>query len=275
MDVVKTQIEKVGGIVNIQSKPDKGTTVRIKIPLTLAIIPALIVTSGGDRYAIPQISLVELVRLEGEEKQEAIEMVQSAPVYRLRGNLLPLVYLNDELALQTSPAAEDIVNIIVLQAGYRQFGLVVDEVNDTQEIVVKPLGKQLKDVSSFAGATIMGDGKVALILDVLNFAQHAHVITDMETRDRILADKGEENHQQLDDDQALLLFQAGDDGRLAIPLSKVARLEEFPFSAIERAGNHDVVQYRGQILPLVNLSSALSGTTKQRHKKDGGSPFTP
>ena len=188
MDVVKTNIEKLGGTVDVQSVLGKGTTFKVKIPLTLAIIPALTVTSGGSRYAIPQINLLELVRLEGEHAQASIERIQGAPVYRLRGNLLPLVFLNHELGLDPSSVEDEqhIANIVVLQADDRQFGLVVDAINDTQEIVVKPLGKILKGLSAFAGATIMGDGRVALILDVLGLAQQASVVT--ETHDRATAE---------------------------------------------------------------------------------------
>ena len=161
----------------------------MKIPLTLAIIPALIVTCSGDRYAIPQVSLLELVRLKAEEVGKGIELVHGAPVYRLRGQLLPLVYLNRELKLAADArvSTEGAVNIVVLQADERQFGLVVDKINDTEEIVVKPLRKQLKTVKIFAGSSIMGDGKVALILDVLGLAQHANVVT--EARDRAMASK--------------------------------------------------------------------------------------
>jgi two-component system chemotaxis sensor kinase CheA len=192
MDVVKTNVEKIGGTVDVQSTLGRGTTVRVKIPLTLAIIPALVVTCGGDRYAIPQVSLLELVRLEADEVAKGIDLVHGAPVYRLRGRLLPLVYLNQELKLAADarpPAAETdgAVNIVVLQADERQFGLVVDQINDTEEIVVKPLRKQLKTVKTFAGSSIMGDGKVALILDVLGLAQRASVVT--ETRDRAMIEK--------------------------------------------------------------------------------------
>ena len=136
-------------------------------------------TNRGDRYAIPQISLLELVRLEGEEAKKRIESVQGAPVYRLRGRLLPLVYLDRELRPESTVdqgRKSAVVNIVVLQADERQFGLVVDEINDTEEIVVKPLGKQLKGIKTFAGSTIMGDGRVALILDVLGLAQSANVV---------------------------------------------------------------------------------------------------
>ena len=193
MDVVKTNVEKIGGTVDVQSTRGQGTTVRVKIPLTLAIIPALVVTCGGDRYAIPQVSLIELVRLKADEVGKGIELVHGSPVYRLRGRLLPLVYLNRELKLATNESTtkdDGAVNIIVLQADGRQFGLVVDQINDTEEIVVKPLRKQLKTVKTFAGSSIMGDGKVALILDVLGLAQRASVIT--ETRDRAVTGKAAE-----------------------------------------------------------------------------------
>ncbi len=260
MDVVKTNVEKIGGTVDVQSTLGRGTTVRVKIPLTLAIIPALVVTCGGDRYAIPQVSLLELVRLEPDEVAKGIEMVQGAPVHRLRGRLLPLVYLSRvlELAWVAEPQsrAGNAVNIVVLQAEGRPFGLVVDEINDTEEIVVKPLGKQLKGVNTFAGATIMGDGKVALILDALGLAQKASVISELQ--DRAMAVKepssGEKNAGNR---QTLLLFQTGKNGRMAVPLSLVARLEEFASSKVESTGEQQVVQYRGQIMPLIRISDAV------------------
>src|SRR5262249_34758214 len=151
--------ERIGGTVNIESRPGRGTTLKMKIPLTLAIIPALTITSGGDRYAIPQVSLLELVRLEGEHAERGIEWMHGAPVHRLRGNLLPLVYLNQQRGREAGKdgrGANDEVNIVVLQADDRSFGLIVDAIHDTEEIVVKPLQKQLKGISVFAGATIMG-----------------------------------------------------------------------------------------------------------------------
>jgi two-component system chemotaxis sensor kinase CheA len=258
MDVVKTNIEKIGGTVDVQSKPGTGTTVRMKIPLTLAIIPALIVTSGGDRYAIPQISLLELVRLDGEDAQKGIETIQGVPVHRLRGRLLPLVYLNRELKVEDE--APDLsklpaVNIVVLQADERQFGLVVDEINDTEEIVVKPLGKQLKGIKTFAGSTIMGDGRVALILDVLGVAQTSNVVS--ESRERALSDKERHVASTNGERQTMLLFQCGPDGRMAMDLSLVARLEEFKPEMVECAGDAQVVQYRGQIMPLLRVSDVL------------------
>jgi two-component system, chemotaxis family, sensor kinase CheA len=257
MDVVKTNVEKIGGTVDVQSTPGRGTTVRVKIPLTLAIIPALVVTCGGDRYAIPQVSLLELVRIEADDVGRGVELVHGAPVYRLRGSLLPLVYLTRELRLATTrPTAEDGgVNIIVLQADGRQFGLVVDQINDTEEIVVKPLRKQLKTVKTFAGSSIMGDGKVALILDVLGLAQRASVVT--ETRDHSVAGKAAESAATAGEKQTFLLFAGPGDSRMAIPLSSLARLEEFPVAQVEMSGSQWVTQYRGQILPLIRLNVVL------------------
>jgi two-component system chemotaxis sensor kinase CheA len=209
---------------------------------------------------------LELVRLEGEQARKGIEMIHGAAVYRLRGKLLPLVNLNHELCVEESglerqTAEHAAVNIVVLQADDRQFGLVVDEINDTEEIVVKPLGKQLKGISTFAGATIMGDGQVALILDVLGLAQRANVVS--EVRDRSVGEKTTETESRHDDGESLLLLRGPDDGRMAMPLSLVARLEEFARTAVEKAEGRHVVQYRGQILPLVHLSSAFTERREQ------------
>jgi two-component system chemotaxis sensor kinase CheA len=259
MDVVKTNVEKIGGTLDVQSTLGRGTTVRVKIPLTLAIIPALVVTCGGDRYAIPQVSLLELVRLEADDVGKGIELVHGAPVYRLRGRLLPLVYLNRELKLaadaHSTMKKNGAVNIVVLQADERQFGLVVDQINDTEEIVVKPLRKQLKTVKTFAGSSIMGDGKVALILDVLGLAQRASVIA--ETRDRALTEKATESAAVAAEKQTFLLFAGPGDSRMAIPLSTLTRLEEFPVAQVEMSGSQWVTQYRGRILPLIRLNVVL------------------
>lgn len=253
MDVVRTNIEKIGGSVDIQSAPGKGTTLRVKIPLTLAIIPALIVTTAGERYAIPQVNLLELVRLDGEDAKNSVELIQGAPVYRLRGNLLPLVSLNEELKVAKEDN-NDAINIVVLHADDRQFGLVVEGISDTEEIVVKPLGKQLKGISAFSGATIMGDGKLALILDVMGLAQKARVISENQEKSisKSAASLGAEG-----DRQTLLVFGLEENDRIAIPLSEVARLEEFRCADIERSGEQDVVQYRGEIMPLIYLKEVL------------------
>jgi two-component system, chemotaxis family, sensor kinase CheA len=257
MDVVRTNIEKIGGTVDIHNRLGQGTTLRIKIPLTLAIIPALIVTCAGDRYAIPQISLIELVHVDGSDKDRRIEAVHGAPVYRLRGNLLPLVYLHEVLKLPDSerPAEGEAAHIVVLQIADQLCGLVVDEVNDTEEIVVKPLGKHLKGMSAFAGATIMGDGRVALILDVLGIAQLATVA--VESREGSRADEQRAVAHAAHNRQALLLCRAGSAERIAVPLALVSRLEEFERKQIEQAAGCNVVRYRDRILPLVELSSLI------------------
>ena len=261
MDVVKTNIEKIGGTVDVQSQLGSGTTFKIKIPLTLAIIPALIVNCKAERYAIPQVSLLELVRLDSSQVEEKIEMLHGAPVYRLRGNLLPLVYLRKELYphedLDVVAVADNErgFNIVVLQADDRQFGLVVDKITDSQEIVVKPLGKQLQGISVFAGATIMGDGTVALILDVLGIATKSNVVS--EVHDSAGIDMVAHSHERSSDSQTLLLCRSGGGNRLAIPLAIVARLEEFSDSEVEQAGAQEVVQYRGEIMPLIRLSNML------------------
>lgn len=255
MDVVKTSIEKIGGTVDLQPRLGQGTTLRIRIPLTLAIIPALIVVSDGDRYAIPQVNLLELVRLEGEQARSCVEDIHGTKVYRLRGNLLPLVDLRHELGLGERSADDEVMNIVVLQAEDRQFGLVVEGVTDTEEIVVKPLGRQLKGIPTFAGATIMGDGRLALILDVLGLAQRAKVVTEDRERSSVASVASGESGEQ--STQALVVLRVGRDARVALPLSRVARLEEFPRDLVERGSGQDVVQYRGEIMPLVDVARAL------------------
>jgi len=255
MDVVKTNIERIGGVVDLASTDGQGTTIKIKIPLTLAIIPGLVITGAGQRFVIPQVSLFELIRLEGENGMRQIERIHGTPVYRRRGKLLPLTFLNEILKVPGHAAVDDVVNIVVLQAEDSEFGLVVDGINDTQEIVVKPLGKRLKGLSMYSGATIMGDGKVALILDVLGIAQRSGVLR--ESREIRGANKENKQAQVGKDKQTMLLFSAGRFERLAVPLSLVARLEEIPVANVEHAAGRMVVQYRGQILPLVSLAGQL------------------
>ena len=262
MDVVRTNIEKIGGTVDIESSPGRGTTIRTKIPLTLAIIPALIVVCGGERYAIPQVNLLELVWLDADQAQRGVEWIQGVPVYRLRGNLLPLVFLDEQLRLDEGGGARQELNLVVLQADDRPFGLVVDAIRDTEEIVVKPLQKQLKGVSAFAGAAIMGDGRIALILDVLGLAKQAGVISA--AKGRGMADKEPAPQQAQQQSDSLLLFTPSAGGQMAIPLSLVARLEEIPRVALERVGAGLVVQYRGEILPLLDVSRELD-----RLERDG------
>jgi two-component system chemotaxis sensor kinase CheA len=267
MDVVKTNIEKIGGTVDLSTTPGHGTSVKIKIPLTLAIIPALIITSNGRRFAIPQVNLLELVRIESHDTDPGIEWIQGAPVYRLRGRLLPLVYLRQVLKTETNDSnVSECINIVVLRVDDRQFGLVVDRINDTEEIVVKPMGKQFKGVTVFAGATIMGDGKVALILDVLGLAHSANVLS--KDRNRSMLDGNGRAKDENELTQTLLVLGTGSDRRLALPISQVARLEKIPTDTVEHTDHLEVVQYRGQILPLVRLAKVL-GIEGSHEPEDG------
>jgi two-component system chemotaxis sensor kinase CheA len=267
MDVVRTNIEKIGGTIEIQTRAGLGTTFRIKIPLTLAIIPAQVVTAAQNRFAIPQVSLVELLRLEGDDARKGIEVIHGTPVYRLRGNLLPLVYLNRELGMPEPETDSDdaIVNIVVLQADERDFGLVVDSINDTEEIVVKPLGSELKNLSTYAGATIMGDGAVALILDVIGVAQRAGVLSEIREHGAALKDDGADEEGER---KTLLLFAVGEGSRLGMPLEMVARLEEFEPERVEQAGTQQVVQYRDELLPLIQVSHVLGGYAPRPREAD-------
>ncbi|MGH3425847.1 MAG: chemotaxis protein CheA, partial [Nocardioidaceae bacterium] len=253
MDVVKTNVEKIGGAVDVQSTLGRGTTIRVRIPLTLAIIQALLVVVAGKRFAIPQVNLLELFRLEGDVDAQGLEWVHGAPVFRLRGQLLPLVSLRWQLELgddelQTSYVA-------VLQADEQRFGLVVDRIEDTEEIVVKPLGAALRQVPVYAGATILGDGQIALILDTMALAHRAGV------GNIAVPSEPKPPAEPLHDDRAHLLLVALSDGRcVGVPLEAVERLEEFESARIEQVGGHEVLQYRDRILPLVRLEAPDAAT---------------
>ncbi|MGY1701295.1 chemotaxis protein CheA [Geodermatophilus sp. SYSU D00766] len=254
MDVVKTNIEAIGGTIEVESEPGRGTVCRLRIPLTLAIVPALTVECAGDRYAIPQISLQELVSLDAEKAANAVEEVGGAPVYRLRGELLPLVRLTDVLGL-ASDRHDGHVVIAVLRSEGRRFGLVVDRVINTEEIVVKAVGGQLKAIGLYSGATVLGDGAVALILDVQALARRA---LRTETTERQEAREAAARTAAVETErQRMLLAAIGEGRRVAIPLDTVTRLEQVRADAVERVGNREVVQYRGAILPIVRLDRHL------------------
>ena len=256
MDVVKSNIERIGGSVDIQSTPGVGSTFKLRIPLTLAIIHALLVKCGGEFYAVPQTSMIELIRLGGDPLKSGIERIHEARVLRYRGQLLPLVSLAQVFG-RTAEQEGEWVNLIVLQADQQLFGLIVDRVNDTQEIVVKPLHKLLRGISCLAGATILGDGQVALILDVAGLAERALG----ESRPQANLPDEEESAAPLQDMQQVVLVSGPHGERLAVPLSAVARLEEFPLTKVEWTGKRPVIQYRDQILPLVDVMGLLSRLT--------------
>jgi two-component system chemotaxis sensor kinase CheA len=267
MDVVKTNIEKIGGNVEILEGKPYGTTIRIRIPLTLAIIPGLIVSltpkpagqhgsiARDERFVVPQANLLELVRVEGPKIEERIKSLHGTPIFHYRGQLLPLVYLRRILGKAMPEGDPEAVSIVVLQAENRSLGLVVDAIHDTQEIVVKPLGRQLKGLDCYLGGTIMGDGLPALILDVAGLARLANL---QGRNSSATVDSSRSGPQQAAlPTKMLLLFRAGNFHRIAVPLPLVARLEKIPTNTVERAAGHAVLHYRGDILPLVDLASVL------------------
>ena len=247
MDVVKTNIEKIGGTVTLESAAGQGTLLKITIPLTLTIIPALLVAAGGQRFAIPQANIVELVEM---VPGSSIEELRGALVYRLRGRLLPLVYLDRLLRLVPAQSLPAGLRLLVLRAGERRFGLVVGEISDNQEIVVKPLACGLKSIACFAGATILGDGRIALILDAAGLMRQAALFS--ESQPLALAPQPAAPAPAPPSAAAWLLFRAAG-RRSALPLSQVARLEEIPAARVERAGSRELVQYRDRLMPLIRL----------------------
>ncbi|MDA8137288.1 MAG: chemotaxis protein CheW, partial [Desulfobacteraceae bacterium] len=316
MDVVKTNLDMLGGIIDIDSEVGKGTTIRIKLPLTLAIIPCQIVVTGGERYAIPQVNLEELLRIPAAQVSKRIERVGNADVVRLRGNLLPLIRLADIIGADShyvdpesgeakndrrksildrrskqSPlisrdekGTEDdacqpegsgkshsdrggdrryhsasALNIVVVSTGSMKYGLVVDQLQDSEEIVVKPLGRDLKKCKGYAGATIMGDGRVALILDVSNLAQMAGLSTvEGSARAAEVAEKERAAVRAGRDRQSLLLFRGAVDEQFAAPLNLVERIEKINRADIEHLGGKQVMQYRGGTLPLFTIDQVAS-----------------
>ncbi len=308
MDVVTTNIESLGGIIEIDSTPGKGTDIQIKLPLTLAIIPSQITSVGNERYALPQVNLNELLRIPAAQVKEKIEKVGDADVVRLRGELLPLLNLakvlnikktyvdpetNEEIPDQRMNIADrrskrlqpqqkddknekeaadgvrDVVkdrrfhaasaiNIAVVSAGPYKYGLVVDNLHDSEEIVVKPVGRHLKRCSAYAGATIMGDGKVALILDISNLAQMAELATIDEANQIAKTAQEAEAARANQDKAALLTFKNGETEYFAAPLNLVERIERIQTSQIEKIGERKVVQYRGGALPLYELSQVAN-----------------
>jgi len=311
MDVVKTNLDKLGGIIDIVSELGKGSTIRIKLPLTLAIIPCQIVMTGHERYAIPQVNLEELLRIPANQVKDRIERVGDAEVVRLRGNLLPLIKLaevietksvyidphtgksrtnrresladrrsktspllaadeheaNDALAPETDDHeinhrqpgerryhAASALNIVVVSTGAMKYGLVVDELHDSEEIVVKPLGRDLKKCKGYAGATIMGDGRVALILDVSNLAQMAG-LTSIEgsSRAKEIAQESIRAIREQKDRQSLLVFRSAENEQFAAPLNMVERIEKIKSTDIETVAGKRIIRYRGGSLPLFSV----------------------
>ena len=255
MDVVRANIDQIGGTIDVKSVRGKGTSFSIKIPLTLAIVSALIVEAGGDRFAIPQLAVVELVRARGNSEHR-IEHIRDAAVLRLRNKLLPLVNLK---ALLKLAAAEDRHDgngfIVVTQVGSQMFGIVVDAVFHTEEIVVKPMSSKLRSIAMFAGNTILGDGSVIMIIDPNGVAQS--IGSAIAARDAETSESADEARPDDAPAESMLLFRAGSPQLKAVPLSLVTRLEEIEVAAIETSNGRSLVQYRGQLMPLVPVADGM------------------
>ncbi|MBM4132068.1 hypothetical protein FJ250_13765, partial [bacterium] len=258
MDVVRTNIESLGGSIEIDSRVGIGTRIRLKLPLTLAIIPSLLVRACGRRFALPQVSLDELVRLRRGRDDQRIEHVQGAEVMRLRGHLLPLVRLSELLGIEPGTGNERATtHVAVLKTGGNRYGLIVDEVLDSEEIVVKQLPASLKEARCYAGATIMGDGSVAMILDVLGIAESAG-LRFTETASAPQPDDGTDSYLDRTESQTLLLFRNAPDGeRFALNLALIARIEKVAAGDIQRVGGQEYLSFQGGSLRLLRLHDFL------------------
>ncbi|MCC2111620.1 MAG: hybrid sensor histidine kinase/response regulator, partial [Hyphomicrobiales bacterium] len=262
MDVVRNNIELIGGTVDLKSVAGKGTTFTIKIPLTLAIVSTLIVEVAGDRFAIPQLSVVELVRAQSNSEHR-IERIKDTPVLRLRNKLLPLVHMRSLLGIgeaETENQDPDSGFIVVMLVGSQTFGIIVDGVFHTEEIVVKPMSSMLRDITMFSGNTILGDGSVIMIIDPNGVAQALGSAAAEEIAD---ANRVTDTHS-IDEQEtmSLLIFHAGSNEPKAVPLSLVTRLEEFETDRIEHANGRDLVQYRGQLMPLIYVNENVKRRTE-------------
>ena len=251
MDVVKTNIAKLGGKIDLESEVGLGSMIRIRLPLTLAIIPSLIVQLGEERFAIPQVNLVELVRVKAADVPEVVSEVRDARVLRLRGSLLPLVCLADVLGIEAPGDPTGALSVVVLQVGGSRFGLIVDSVSDSEEIVVKPLSRILDDCGVYAGAAIMGDGKAAMILDAAGMAAQAQLDLQASRVEDTVHNAGSGPRRRL------VLFTNAEEERFAVDLASLLRLERIERSQIERVGPDECIEYRGQALPLTRLEDRM------------------
>jgi two-component system chemotaxis sensor kinase CheA len=262
MDVVRSNIEQIGGTVDLKSVPGTGATFTIKIPLTLAIVSALIVEAGGERFAIPQLSVLELVRA-GNGGEHRIEHIKDAPVLRLRNKLLPLIRLKEVLRLGQCENENGFV--IVMQVGNQVFGAVVDGVFHTEEIVIKPMSSKLRHIPVFSGTTILGDGSVIMIIDPNGAAQSLGRVVIAGNAERPELERREDDNDN--DAVSLLVFRAGSAQPKAVPLSLVTRLEEIDCRKIEASDGRHLVQYRDQLMPLLRIDGQMD------LKKEGVQPI--
>jgi two-component system, chemotaxis family, sensor kinase CheA len=256
MDVVKTNIERIGGSVELASRPGEGTTFRLKIPLTLAIAAALIVEAGGLRFAIPQLAVRELVRARVQGDEARLARIDGAPMLRLRERLLPLVSLCALLHLHETPADAGERVVVVTQVGAHRFGVIVDAVFDTEEIVVKPVAPILRHITLFGGNTILGDGAVVMILDPAGIARAAG-IASTEAQPGARAPSPTAPDPRDTDRAQMLIFRAGGPQPMAVPLAHVARIERIGRDSVENSGGTLVTQYRGRLMPLLPPGGAV------------------
>ena len=268
MDVVRTNIEQIGGQIDLTSIAGSGTTFTIKIPLTLAIVSALIVGAGKQKFAVPQTSVMELVRT-GQNAEHKIEKIDQALVLRLRNKLLPLVQLGPTLQLEAAKD-EDATFVMVIQVGERRYGLVVNDVLDTEEIVVKPLATILRDVDVFSGATILGDGSVVLILDPNAMSERAGNMLEEKT-----VEDGEEANVDHGENTrvAMLLFKAGSGAPKAVELAHITRLEHIESDKIEQMEGRAALQYRGKLMPILTVNSDFSGLLSSQRSESHIQPL--
>jgi two-component system chemotaxis sensor kinase CheA len=284
LDVVRSNVEKVGGSVELESRVGLGTTVRMRVPLTLAIVPALVVQSGGQSFALPQNSLAELVFVPRHEAEQTVERMGTTELYRLREGLLPLVWLDRLLGLEQSAGVEGHdFYIAVVESEGRRFGLVVDDLKAPEEIVVKPLSAGLREIGVFSGATVLGNGTLALILDVAATGARAGVRPVAEDArvvgaERAQAETAQRELAQIEMESSMVIYETGESGsaedgesgRMAMPLSAVERIESVPLSEIEYAGGRAVLQYRGELIPLEDDSNVLRALAKAEATASAG-----
>jgi two-component system chemotaxis sensor kinase CheA len=262
MDVVRNNIDQIGGTIDVRSVAGAGLNFIIKIPLTLAIVSALIVEAHGERFAIPQISVIELVRARSGSEHH-IERIKDTPVLRLRDKLLPLARLSTLLGAEE---AGDVASgfIVVTQVGSQTFGIVVDAVFHTEEIVVKPMSSRLRHIAMFSGNTILGDGAVIMIIDPNGVAQ---AFGGTVTSQMVAADTGKDKAAAAEQTTSLLVFRAGSSQLKAVPLALITRLEEIDARKIELSNGRHMIQYRGHLMPLVTPSESV------RIKNEGAQPL--
>ncbi len=266
MDVVRANVEKVGGSVEVESRRGEGTTLRLRVPLTLAIVPSLVVRSGGQSFALPQSALVELVDIPEREFTQVVQRIGSSELYRLRERLLPMVWLDRLLEMEPyAPESAKGHYLAVLEAEGCRYGLVVDDLMSPEEIVVKPLSPVLREIGLFSGATVLGNGTLALILDVGATAARAGVKPVETEREDSAEGHGVEDAAS----ESFLIFEDRLRERTALPLERVERIESVPLSRIEYAGGRPLLQYRGELLPLKDRGGVL-GDLKAKGGDKGG-----